>query len=143
MTRVVPTPDPALIDTDVASVLYRAQLFQRVVSAGLARVVADRPLAISVVTLGEASYGALSRKWSARRTGEMLAFYADHFDVIELGRHVAVEYGRLRAASEALGRPVASNDLWIAASATANGLPLVTLNRRHFEPLTLHGLRLL
>ena len=30
-----------------------------------------------------------------------------------------------------------------AASATANGLPLVTLNRRHFEPLTLHGLRLL
>jgi predicted nucleic acid-binding protein len=56
---------------------------------------------------------------------------------------VAVEYGRLRTASEALGRPVASNDLWIAASATANGLPLVTLNRRHFEPLTLHGLRLL
>jgi predicted nucleic acid-binding protein len=33
--------------------------------------------------------------------------------------------------------------LWIAASATANGLPLVTLNRRHFEPLTLHGLQLL
>jgi hypothetical protein len=47
-------------------------------AAGLARVVADRPLAISVITLGE-----------------------------------------------------------------ANGLPLVTLNRRHFEPLTLHGLRLL
>jgi hypothetical protein len=27
-----------------------------------------------------------------------------------------------------------SNDLWIAASATSNGLPLITLNRRHFEP---------
>jgi len=73
----------------------------------------------------------------------MLAFYTDHFDAIELGRPVAIEYGRLRAASEALGRPVAGNDLWIAASATANGLPLVTLNRRHFEPLTLHGLHLL
>jgi predicted nucleic acid-binding protein len=56
----------------------------------------------------------------------MLAFHADSFGVVELGRAVAVEYGRLRAATEALGRPVASNDLWIAASATANGQPLVT-----------------
>jgi predicted nucleic acid-binding protein len=139
----VPTPDPALVDTDVASVLYRARLFRRVVPAGLVDAVAGRPLAISVITLGEASYGALRRKWSAQRTAEMLAFYTDSFGVIELGRAVAVEYGRLRAATEALGRPVASNDLWVAASATANGLPLVTLNRRHFEPLTLHSLRLL
>jgi hypothetical protein len=50
--------------------------------------------------------GALSRKWSPRRTTEMLAFYADSFGLIELGRTVAVEYGRLRAATEALGRPV-------------------------------------
>ena len=62
------TPDPALIDTDVASVLYRARLFERVVPAELALVVTGRPLAISVITLGEASYGALSRKWSPRRT---------------------------------------------------------------------------
>jgi hypothetical protein len=41
-------------------------------------------------------------------TAEMLAFYADSFGVVELGRAVAVEYGRLRAATEALGRPVAS-----------------------------------
>jgi tRNA(fMet)-specific endonuclease VapC len=139
----VPTPDPALIDTDVASVLYRSRLFQRVVPAELAQAVADRSLAISVITLGEASYGALSRKWSTWRTAEMLEYYADSFGVVELGRDVAVEYGRLRAATESLGRPVASNDLWIAASAAANGLPLVTLNRRHFEPLTLHGLLLL
>ena len=46
------TPDPALLDTDVASVLYRARLFRRVVPAGLVGVVADRPLAISVITLG-------------------------------------------------------------------------------------------
>src|ERR687891_1790954 len=81
-------PDPALADTDVASVLYRARLFRRVVPAGLVDVVADRPLVISVVTLGEASYGALSRKWSPRRTTEMLAFHADSFGFIELGRTV-------------------------------------------------------
>jgi tRNA(fMet)-specific endonuclease VapC len=139
----VSTSDPALVDTDVASVLYRARLFRRVVPSGVVDVVANRPLVISVVTLGEASYGALARKWSPRRTAEMLTFYADSFGLVELGRTVAVQYGRLRAATEALGRPIPSNDLWIAASATANGLPLVTLNRRHFEPLTLHGLQLL
>ena len=137
------TPDPALIDTDVASVLYRARLFQRVVPAGLLRIVTERSLAISAITIGEATYGALWRKWSARRTAEMLTFYSDSFGVVEVDSDVAVEYGRLRAATEALGRPVASNDLWIAASAAANGLPMVTLNRRHFEPLALHGLRLL
>jgi predicted nucleic acid-binding protein len=82
----VSTPDPALLDTDVASVLYRARLFQRMAPARLVGVVADRPLAISVITLGEASYGALSRKWSVRRTAEMLAFYTDTY----LARSAAV-----------------------------------------------------
>jgi hypothetical protein len=97
----VSTPDLALIDTDVASVLYRSGLFQRVMPAELVQAVTDRSLAISVITLGEASYGALLRKWSPWRTAEMLEFYTGH------------------------------------------GLPLITLNRRHFEPLTLHGLALL
>jgi predicted nucleic acid-binding protein len=75
------------------------------------------------------------------------------------GRDAGVLYRQLRRSRTRVGsgcrvrpaphgdrsawQPLASNDLWIAASATANGLPLVTLNRRHFEPLTLHGLRLL
>ena len=42
------TPDPALIDTDVASVLYRGGLFQRVVPGRLVGIVNERPLAISV-----------------------------------------------------------------------------------------------
>jgi hypothetical protein len=36
----------------------------------------------------------------------MLAFYADNFGLIDLGRPVDVEYGRLRAATEGLGRPI-------------------------------------
>ena len=80
------TPDLALIDTDVASVLYRSGLFQRVMPAELVQAVTDRSLAISVITLGEASYGALLRKWSPWRTAEMLEFYTGHFAVVELGR---------------------------------------------------------
>jgi predicted nucleic acid-binding protein len=65
------------------------------------------------------------------------------FAVVPVDGDVAVEYARLRSATEGLGRPVADNDVWIAATATANGLPIATLNRRHFEPLSLHGLTVL
>jgi predicted nucleic acid-binding protein len=74
----------------------------------------------------------------------MLAFYQEMFDVVPLADEgVAAEYGYLRASTESVGQPIADNDLWIAACATANGLPLATLNRRHFEPLTIFGLTLL
>ena len=81
------------------------------------------------------------RQWAIHSPGldtsnsmSMLALYADNFGLIDLGRPLDVEYGRLRAATEGLGRPIPGNDLWNAASATSNGLPLITLNRRHFEP---------
>jgi predicted nucleic acid-binding protein len=60
------------------------------------------------------------------------------FDVVALADEgAAAEYGYLRASTESGGQPIADNDLWIAACATANGLPLARLNRRHFEPLTI------
>jgi predicted nucleic acid-binding protein len=73
----------------------------------------------------------------------MLAFYREMFDVVPIADDASAEYGYLRANAESVGRPIADNDLWIAACATANGLPLVTLNRRHLETLTIFGLTLL
>jgi predicted nucleic acid-binding protein len=135
-------PD-ALVDTDVASTLYRAQLFTERAPAEVVTAIHDRTLFVSVVTLGEALYGATRRKWSVRRTARLRAFYIARFAVVPVDSDVAVEYARLRSATEGLGRPVADNDVWIAATATANGLPIATLNRRHFEPLSLHGLTVL
>jgi hypothetical protein len=48
-------------------------------------VVRDRLLAISVVTLGEATCGALTRKGSVWRTAELLVFYTDSFGVVDVG----------------------------------------------------------
>ena len=135
--------DLALIDTDVASILYRSRYFDRHVPPELATTLASRRLAITLVSLGEAHYGVRKRKWAIERSARLLAFYGGSFDVIRPNHDTAPEYGYLRAATEAVGRPIAGNDLWIAAFASANGLPLVTLNRRHFEPLTIFGLRLL
>jgi predicted nucleic acid-binding protein len=54
----------------------------------------------------------------------MLVFYQEMFDVVSLvDDDTAAEYGYLRASTASVGQPIADNDLWIAACATANGLP--------------------
>jgi hypothetical protein len=51
-------------------------------------------------------------------------------------------WGRLVADREAVGSPVAANDAWIpAACCIVAGVPLMTLNRKHFEAI--RGLTLL
>jgi predicted nucleic acid-binding protein len=139
----VPEHEPVLIDTDMASALYLERYYDRHVSSSLARSLATRRLAIGLITLGEAHYGARSRNWGPLRITRLLDFYRETFDVVPLASDdTAVDYGYLRASTELAGRPIADNDLWIAACATANGLSLATLNRRHFEPLTTFRLTL-
>jgi predicted nucleic acid-binding protein len=141
---IVPESEPILVDTDVASALYLERYYGRRVPASLAGTLATRRLAISVISLGEAHYGARKRKWGPPRTMRMLTFYREMFDVVSLvDDDTAAAYGYLRARTESVGQPIADNDLWIAVCATANGLALATLNRRHFEPLTISGLTLL
>ncbi len=137
------TEPVAVVDTDVASALFRHQYLGRPLDTALSATVHRyRPL-ISVITMGEARYGMTKGKWGAERARRLIELYHRTFVVLPVDEQVADEYGRLRAATEAVGRPVADNDLWIAATATAVDVALVTLNRRHFEPLALHGLTLL
>ncbi len=135
--------DTVAVDTDAASSLYRYRHLGRPLDTRLTGVAERYQLVISAVTLGEARYGITRAKWGPARTRRLLAFYQHMFTVVPVDEAAAGEYGRLRAATETVGRPIADNDLWIAATATATNVPLLTLNRRHFEPLTLHGLRLL
>jgi tRNA(fMet)-specific endonuclease VapC len=139
----VPEQIPVLVDTDVASALYPERYYDRRVPASLEGRLATRRLAISLITLGEANYGVRRRSWGPARTTRMLAGYQDMFDLVPLADEAAAEYGYLRASTESLGKPIADDDLWITACATANGLSLATLNRRHLESLTIFGLTLL
>ena len=101
----------AVLDTDVASSLYRHRHLGRPLDTTLSAVIGQyRPL-ISVVTLGETRYGTARAKWSAQRAQQPLEFYRRSFTVLPIDEAVAHEYGRLRAATEAVGRPVADNDL--------------------------------
>lgn len=55
-------------------------------------------------------------------------------EVLAIDVAVAAEWARLRVHLALIGRRVNVNDLWIAASAAANGLPVVTQDD-DFDPL--------
>ena len=57
----------------------------------------------------------------------------DRFEVLEMNRAVAGHYARVTSALRQTNQLIGANDLWIAASALAAGLPLVTNNTTHFS----------
>ncbi|MFV2074206.1 MAG: type II toxin-antitoxin system VapC family toxin [Thermoanaerobaculales bacterium] len=54
------------------------------------------------------------------------------FEVLECTSEVSWRYGRLYRYLRENGLLIDANDLWIAATALAFGMPIVTRNERHF-----------
>jgi predicted nucleic acid-binding protein len=82
---------------------------------------------VSVVTVGELYAGVLlgSDATQPRRLRRLAVVLSDA-TVLEIDRAVTTAYGELRAVA---GR-VPSNDLWVAATALAHDLTLLTRDRR-------------
>nr|HRC88241.1 type II toxin-antitoxin system VapC family toxin [Thermoanaerobaculia bacterium] len=53
--------------------------------------------------------------------------------VLPLTLEVCWEYGKADRYLRANGLQIGANDLWIAATALANSMPVVTGNERHFR----------
>lgn len=84
-------------------------------------------LAVSVITVGELRAGVLAAADLAtrdRRLATLTAVLA--LDPVPVDAQVAAAWAHLRVALRDLGRRVAINDSWIAATAMALGVPLVT-----------------
>jgi predicted nucleic acid-binding protein len=96
----------------------------------------DGDCAVSVITVGELHAGVLLAVDDATRASRLrrLAAVLDIAAVLDVDRAVTARYGELRAAA---GRGP-SNDLWIAATALAHDLELVTGDRGQ---ATLPGVR--
>jgi len=121
-----------LVDTNVLSETIRARPNRGV----LAWFTSHPTFSVSAVTLEELSFGverasAKQRRslqeWLERLLGDVSP------EVIPIDAEVALAAGRLRAAREMKGRPVAQADMLIAASALVKGLTLVTRNVSDFE----------
>lgn len=124
-----------LLDTD--TVIYSLKGHPQVV-ANLGHHRTD-PLAVSIITLMELSYGAHK---SQQPTANLAKVHAlkESLEVIRLGPAEADIFGRHKAELERSGTPLDDFDLAIAACALTHNLTLVTNNTTHFTRIP--GLRL-
>jgi len=125
-----------LLDTNVVSEWVKSRPDRSVV-AWLAAVDEDQVF-ISVVTLAELRYG-IERMTARSRRNRLAQWLQDElpprFDgrILSIDHIVAGVWGKVVARSEAAGRPIGAMDAFIAATAEAHGLILVTRNVSDFE----------
>jgi toxin FitB len=125
-----------LLDSNVVSEWVKSRPDRSVV-AWLAAVDEDQVF-ISVVTLAELRYG-IERMTAGSRRNRLAQWLRDElpprFDgrILSIDHIVADVWGKVVARSEAAGRPIGAMDAFIAATAEAHGLILVTRNVSDFE----------
>ena len=108
----------------------------------LGQALPDR-LAVSVVTVAELRLGVLAAvdgSTQARRLATLAR--AIHFDPLPVDESVAEAWSALRLALRDAGRRMPVNDSWIAATAIAHDMPVVTQDADYDEIPGLRTLRL-
>jgi tRNA(fMet)-specific endonuclease VapC len=118
-----------LLDTNICIYIRRRHPAQVMVRF---RQLKAGEAALSVITYGELLYGAEKSPTRARAFRD-LEELASLMKVLPLPVEAARTYGGIRAALQAKGEMIGTNDLWIAAHAKAANLILVTNNEREFK----------
>lgn len=115
-----------IIDSDTLISLVRGQhgVQQKMVHIGLSQC------KVSEISLAELYVGAYKRN-DIKGMGQA-NYIAQTFEIVRISSHLE-EYAKLRAGLERQGCKLDSMDLFIAASALAEDLTLVTHNTKHFS----------
>jgi predicted nucleic acid-binding protein len=91
-------------------------------------------LAVSVITVGELRAGVLAATDSGTRVRRLDTYRrALDFDPVPIDESVAESWAHLRVLLRDAGARLAVNDSWIAATAMALGVPLVTQDAGYVE----------
>ncbi len=87
---------------------------------------------LPIVVLGELLYGFRNGSRYARNAADLDEFLGNrHVSVPATTRTTADRYARIAASLRAKGRPIPSNDIWIAACTMETGSELASYDR-HF-----------
>ncbi len=118
-----------LLDTHICIYIQRQQP-----ASVLARFEKLKPgeAAVSMISWGELLYGAEKSQHRVKAL-QLLEEFIALVPVLPMPEDVGWTYGAIRAALEAKGQLIGSNDLWIAAHARAEALTLITNNEREFK----------
>lgn len=119
-----------LLDTDAYSALMRGH---NVVSARVRQ--AERVL-LSAIVAGELLFGFRSGSRYARNRNDLEAFLRNPYvDLVPVTWVTAERFGRIGATLRAKGKPIPTNDIWIAAHAMESGADLLSFDQhyRHID----------
>lgn len=88
---------------------------------------------VSSIAIGELFYGAYKSAHSKVNIARVDDF-VNHSVVLGSDTETSRNYGKIKNALSAKGRPIPENDIWIAAIAVQHGLTLVTRDT-HFNEI--------
>ncbi|HEV8130596.1 MAG TPA: type II toxin-antitoxin system VapC family toxin [Acidobacteriota bacterium] len=119
-----------LLDTDAYSALMRGQ------DAVTARVRQAEGVLLSAIVAGELLFGFRSGSRYARNRKDLEAFLQNPYvEFVPVTWVTAERFGRIAAALRTKGKPVPTNDIWIAAHAMETGADLLSFDQhyRHID----------
>jgi tRNA(fMet)-specific endonuclease VapC len=117
-----------LLDTNIVIHLFNGD---RIVTQHL-NTYAPQEIGISFITAGELIFGAMK---SHKKSDNLLKIsrFCAQINVLHSNDAMASLFGELKALSSLGGKFPGDHDLWIAATALKNRIPLITKNLRHFR----------
>ncbi|HLX60144.1 MAG TPA: PIN domain-containing protein [Planctomycetota bacterium] len=128
--------DGSVVDTNIISYVCK----KHSIGERYAPYLSDKIWYISFITLAELQFGAKKDKWGIKKLKKLEERLAQT-RMLPFHDKIIAEYVRIRVHLESIGRPLQFEDLWIAASACAYDLPLVSHNRKDFQNIP--GLKLI
>ena len=117
-----------VVDTDVVSFLFKRDTRANLYAPHLD----GHMLAVSFQTLAELELWALSAGWGDRRK-QQLERYLRRFILEDSSPALCRIWAKVIDGGRRRGRPVATADAWVAATALLLDVPLVTNNESHFS----------
>jgi len=129
-------PPDCVVDTDVLSYIVRGDTR----AVPYRQTLIGRRAFISFMTVAELDRWTIQRRWGPTRAAQ-LAAYLVHFVLVLPDRALCRTWAEVMDGARQHGRPIATADAWIAATAVALDLPLLTHNTADYAGVS--ALRLL
>jgi tRNA(fMet)-specific endonuclease VapC len=138
-----------LLDTNVVSFVFKGDTR----ASDYAPLLQGHQLALSFMTIAELYEWTAQRNWGEKRIIQLEQALTTYLVIpsdavlcrsrLKIRKHLICKihhrifnlerWGILRAAQQAIGKTIAPQDAWIAATALRHGLPLVTHNPSDFQ----------
>ena len=120
--------DIVVVDTNVVSYIFKRDTRETLYKAHLQ----GRMAIIAAQIFAELEAWPLKYGWGIRRH-EALRAYLETYAFAEVDKAICLQWAKVQANAKRVGRPMTEADAWIAATALAYDVPLITHNPNDFR----------